>query len=99
MPDDELKHLLSPLAPLTMRLCRALALAILTYVLSATQSFLDIPGFVLAFAVFVFGASIYAARFAYFITLYLTILLLVDPSSWAATKRFLEVLAFRAQGV
>ena len=99
MTDHDVDELINKLKPFFMRLVRGFALALLTFVLGIMQPFISFSSLALPLAVFIFGVSNYAARFAYFIALYLTILLLIDPSSWAATKRFMEMLAYRLLSV
>lgn len=83
MTDHEFDALLSSLKPFFMRLVRGIMLAFLVLLLGFSQSLINFPVFVLAGAVFVFGVSTYAARFAYLITFFLTILLIVGSGGWA----------------
>jgi hypothetical protein len=93
MTDQEFDEMLRLAKRLAMRVVRPLALAVVTYFLSASQGYFVYPNIVVALLVFVLAASSYGARLSYFILMYLALLVLCPPNFTSSIVKSLATLA------
>lgn len=95
MTDQEFDEMLRLAKRFAMRVVRPLALAVVTYFLSASQGHFIYPNLVVALLVFVLSASSYGAKLSYAIVMYLAFLVLLPPDFMSKVSKAFVAIALK----